>query len=313
MKLLRRSTKCLKFLEENTAATIGNFDGIHRGHQALLERLREQAQRLNLPTLVILFEPQASEFFLGSEAPPRITRLREKLKILKQYNIDYVYCLRFDKNLAKMQAFGFAEQLIFSKLCVKYLIVGKDFRFGHKREGDVTLLQQLSSSWSATVDIYPDLVINEQRVSSTLLRNCLKHSRFEMVKQLLGRDFSMIGRVIHGDGRGRQWGVPTANLNVHRKVLPLQGIFCVLVKRKKHDEFQWIEGVSSLGNRPTVDGSKNLLEVYLFNFDESLYGEIIEVFFLHKLRDEVKFPSVEDLITQIYADIEMAKSYFRND
>jgi len=306
MRLLRGLQHIPEF-DAGTVATIGNFDGVHRGHQALLTALRIQADRLKLPVLVILFEPQPGEYFLSASAPARLSSLREKLTVLRQCGVDYVYCLKFDKRLSLLSATEFAEQFIFSCLRVNYILIGRDFRFGSNRQGDVDLLKTLAKKSAACVQTFADFAIAEERVSSTKIRNMLQRGELSQAANLLGRPYSLCGRVIQGDGRGRQWGIPTANLSLHRINLPIRGVFCVQVQRGK----QLLYGVANIGSRPTVDGSKNSLEIHFFDFDESLYGDLLHVFFLHKLRDEVKFSSIDALIAQIHDDITAAKLFFQ--
>ncbi len=305
MKLLR-GIENLPF-SGGTVATIGNFDGVHRGHQALLMKLHQQADRMQLPATLLLFEPQPAEYFYGWQAPARLTSLREKLLILKQCNIDYVCCLKFNEKLASMPAEAFAEYYFFSLLKAKYLLVGNDFRFGWERKGDINLLKNLAKKRDTVIECFPDFSLTNERVSSTKIRQALAQGQLQRATTLLGRTFGFCGRVMKGDGRGRKWGIPTANLTMHRLTLPLQGVFCVQVRR---GENQWLQGVANLGSRPTLDGSKNLLEIHLFDFDGNLYGELLQVFFLHKLRDEIKFLSVDALITQIHDDIATAKAQF---
>ncbi|MBA2655605.1 MAG: bifunctional riboflavin kinase/FAD synthetase [Tatlockia sp.] len=307
MKLLSRLTDFSNFLN-GSVATIGNFDGIHLGHQALLKNLRLEADRLQLPMIVILFEPQPAEFFRPAQAPPRLTSLREKLTLLKHCKVDYVYCLNFDYELALMSAENFAEKYFFSLLTCRYLLIGQDFRFGQGRCGDVEFLKKLAAKANCRVESFSDFSLLNKRVSSTQIRTALEQGELEQATQLLGRTYSICGRVIKGDGRGRQWGIPTANLAMRRLTLPLKGVFCVKVNR---GEGKLLDGVANLGSRPTVDGSKNTLEINLFDFDEDLYGRMVEVYFFHKLRDEIKFSSVEALIVQIHEDISAAKSEFR--
>ena len=307
MKLLRTVENNLE-LRKGSVAAIGNFDGVHRGHQALLASLKEQSIRLQLPMVVILFEPQAREFFHKQTAPPRLTRLREKIQILSDYGVDYVACLRFNQSLAKMSPDEFATQIIFSNLNVKYLLVGEDFRFGRDRLGDVTMLREIGNASDCTVAQYPDVLINEKRISSTEVRKALQLGVFDRVSLLLGRAYSICGRVIYGSAKGRAWGVPTANLKMTGLTLPLQGVFCVQVRR---DGYQLLNGVANVGCRPTIDGLKQLLEVHLFDFNETLYGERLQVFFLHKLRDEIKFSSLDALIAQIHTDVLTAKMFFK--
>lgn len=306
MKLLRGLTKLPDFAK-GSVATIGNFDGVHLGHQALLKVLREQANKLQVPLVVLLFEPQPAEFFRPEQAPARLTSLREKLAVLKQCKVDYVLCLKFNRNLALMSAQDFAQDYFFSLLKSKYILIGEDFHFGQGRMGNASLLQKLGIREGCVVQTFPDFSIENNRISSTKIRDALAQGKLEYASGLLGRSFSLCGRVIRGDGRGRQWGIPTANLSMHRLMLPLKGVFCVQLRRAQGE---WIKGVANLGSRPTVDGTKNILEIHLFDFDADLYGEMLEVFFLHKLRDEVKFSSVDALIEQIHNDVAAAKAEF---
>lgn len=304
MKLL----KGLQSIEEykgGTVATIGNFDGVHKGHQALLHSLRMEANKLGLPLVVIIFEPQPGEFFQGAKAPARISSLREKLQVLKSAKVDYVCCLKFNSTLSSMDPTEFAARL-FSTFNPSLLMIGKDFRFGRDRLGDVSLLEKLAIPYDSQLHIFPDHTFASERVSSTNVRRALEAGNLQHAHDLLGRTYSMCGRVVKGKGMGRQWGIPTVNLNLHRLTLPLKGVLAVRLKRSS-GQILW--GVANLGTRPTVDGTKNILEVHLFDFDESLYGEIVQVFFKYKLRDEQKFASVEALIQQIHIDIQTAKEW----
>ena len=292
---------------DGTVATIGNFDGLHLGHQALLSQLHAEAMQQNLPAMLVLFEPQPSEFFMKRQAPARLTSLREKIALIQQSQLDYVYCLRFNEALAAMPAEVFAERIIFSHLKVKWLLVGLDFRFGKDRLGDVDLLIAMGRNYGCTVVVFPDFIFQNQRVSSTLIRHNLAHGQLKKASLLLGRSYSLSGRVVYGQGIGRLWGIPTANIGIARINSPLRGIFCVQVRREKGTLLQ---GVASLGTRPTVGGKDLILEVNLFDFNENLYGERLQVYFLYRLRDEVKFATVDELIEQIHHDIHTAKNYF---
>jgi len=304
MKLLR-SVQYLADFEKGVVATIGNFDGVHLGHQSLIKALRAKADKMNLPLVLILFEPQSREYFQKDNAPARLSSLREKLDILRQCEVDFVYCVKFDSTLAMTTASEFAGDHLFSALKVKYLLVGEDFQFGKSREGNISLLRTLGAEYGCEVDTYHDFCIKNERVSSTKIRQALQDSNLDLVAKFLGRTFSLCGRVIRGDGRGRQWGIPTANLSLHRLSLPLHGVFVVQVNLGS----KIVHGVANIGKRPTVDGTKNILEIHLFDFDDSIYGELLQVFFLHKLRDEVKFTSVDALIAQIHNDIAAAKVF----
>ena len=306
MKLLRR-VEHITELTAGSVVTIGNFDGVHRGHQALLAMVRERASQMQLPMVVLLFEPQPGEYFNRQKAPARLYRLREKLQALSRCGVDYVYCLKFDKQLATMSPAEFADDVIFSRLNAKHLLLGDDFRFGLDRGGDLILLRELGHKRGAVVETCPDFCVDQSRVSSTQIRHALYLGELDRAAALLGRQYSLCGRVMHGNGMGRKWGVPTANLSVHLGTLPLSGVFCVQVKRRGKP---LLAGVANIGNRPTVDGSKNVLEVHLFDFDESLYGEMLQVCFLHKLRDEIKFSSVDALIAQIHADVAAARNVY---
>ncbi|AHE66722.1 bifunctional riboflavin kinase/FAD synthetase [Legionella oakridgensis] len=306
MKLLR-GVQNIPAFSAGTVATIGNFDGVHLGHQALLQQARAQADSMQLPLLLVLFEPQPNEYFHGSQAPARLSSLREKLHILRQFRVDFVICLKFNQTLSSMSPVEFAKRIIFSLLNVKLLLIGHDFHFGSKRAGDVKLLTEIASQQASTVQIFSDFTMSDERVSSTKIRQALHDNCLQRAAKLLGRPYSLCGRVVKGDGRGRQWNIPTANLGMHRPNLPLKGVFCVQVKRQGRPI---LAGVANLGCRPTIGGSKNVLEVHLLNFNESLYGELLEIFFLHKLREEVKFSSLEALLAQIHDDIAAAKRYF---
>ncbi|MFI5141971.1 MAG: bifunctional riboflavin kinase/FAD synthetase [Bacteroidia bacterium] len=305
MKLMRGVQPHTDF-SNGVVATIGTFDGVHLGHQNLIRALADKAARLNVPMVLILFEPQPREFFQNDKAPARLSSLREKLDMLKKCQVDYVYCIKFNEALAQTSASDFAKVHLFSRLQVRYLLVGEDFRFGKNREGDVQLLKTLGAENNCEVQLASDFCIINEKISSTKIRQALQQGDLSRAAEYLGRVYSLCGRVVQGQGRGRQWGIPTANLSLHRVSLPLQGVFVVQVKRAD----RIISGVANVGKRPTVDGTKNILEVHLFDFNETIYGEMLQVFFLHKVRDEVKFTSVEALISQIRNDIEAAKQFF---
>ncbi|WP_298625836.1 bifunctional riboflavin kinase/FAD synthetase [uncultured Legionella sp.] len=304
MKLLRGVQHPAEF-DKGVVATIGNFDGIHLGHQNLIKSLRDKADEMKLPLVLILFEPQPREYFQQDSSPARLSSLREKLDMLRLCRVDYVYCIKFDDALAKTTASDFAVKYLFNALNVRFLLVGEDFRFGMNRSGDLQLLQTLGAQYSCQVTTCADFLIEHEKVSSTKIREALQKGNLRLAATYLGRTYSLCGRVIRGDGRGRQWGIPTANLSLHRLSLPLTGVFVVQVTV----DSKLVYGVANIGKRPTVDGTKNILEIHLFDFDESIYGTLLQVFFLHKLRDEVKFTSVDALITQIQLDIAAAKTF----
>lgn len=305
MKLLR-GTQLPAECAQGVVATVGNFDGVHLGHQHLIAALREKARALNLPLVIMTFEPQPREYFHQDKAPARLSSLREKIDVLRLCQVDFLYCFKFQETLAQKSASDFAEIDLFALLKVKYLLVGEDFRFGKNREGDVALLKRLGHAAGCVVETFADRCVASQRVSSTAVRAALQAGDLTLAATYLGRTFSLCGRVARGDGRGRQWGIPTANLNLHHRILPLSGVYVVTVLIQG----VFFQAVANVGKRPTVDGVKHILEVHLFDFDRSIYGQLIQVFFLHKLRDEVKFTSVEALIEQIHDDVAVAKSFY---
>jgi len=299
---LSRQTGCV--------ATIGNFDGMHQGHQAVLQQLALKAKELQLPTTVIIFEPQPQEFFKPTQAPARLTRLREKLAVIKTCApINQVLCLRFDTNLAEMTAPQFIEKILVNGLKIKHLVVGDDFRFGHSRQGDLATLQAAGAYYGFTVESWQTFILAGQRVSSTRVRQALATGDFVKARELLGRPYSLCGRVSYGQQRGQVLGFPTANLLLHRLVAPLYGVFAVQVHGLDRRP---LSAVANLGTRPTMDGKHLLLEVHLFNFKKSIYGRLIEIEFVHKLREEKQFASLEALKEQIQKDVLLTKNIFEN-
>ena len=290
-------------------ATIGNFDGVHLGHQAVIGQLAEKASELCLPTTLITFEPQPQEYFAPQASPPRLMRFREKMQALHRYAVDRVLCLAFNDMLAQMPHTQFIEDILVKGLGLRYLVVGDDFRFGRGREGTFSTLQEAGQKYGFQVVNMHTFSVAGERVSSTRIRQALAKGDMLMAEALLGRDYRMSGRVAHGEKLGRQLGFPTANIHLHRKVSPLQGIFAVEVYGLEREP---LHGVASLGTRPTVDGTRTLLEVYLFDFDEDIYGRHIQVSFRHKLRDEERFDSLEALTAQIKKDVDEAQTFFAN-
>ena len=288
-------------------ATIGNFDGVHLGHQAVLGQLAEKAAELGLPTVLITFEPQPMEYFVPDKVPARLTRFREKMLALQRYSVDRVCCLSFNKRLAKLSAEDFIEQVLIEKLGVKYLVVGDDFRFGSNRTGTFEMLLDAGKKYGFQVVSMHTFEIDAERVSSTRIRAALEKGDMAGAEKLLGRRYRMSGRVAHGEKLGRELGFPTANIHLHRHASPVQGIFVVEVFGLDQEPLQ---GVASVGTRPTVNETKALLEVFLLDFDQDIYGRHIQVSFLKKLRDEEKFDSLDELIKQIQLDVEQAQAYF---
>ena len=304
---LIRGIQNLRPLHHGCVATIGNFDGVHLGHQAVIGQLAEKGSELNLPTLVMVFEPQPLEVFKGDQAPARLTRFREKLRALARFAVDRLLCIRFSSSFAQMSAESFIQDILVKGLGVKYLVVGDDFRFGAGRKGDFEMLQRAGNEYGFEVANLHSFRIGGERVSSTLIRQALAAGNMENAEKLLGRPYRMCGRVAHGDKIGRTLGIPTANIYLHRKVSPVQGIYVVEVFGLKGEPLQ---GVASVGNRPTVGGTKPLLEVYIFDFNDDIYGKYLNVDFLHKIRDEKKFESLDELKKWIEDDIVKAREWF---
>ncbi len=291
-------------------ATIGNFDGVHCGHQAIFKKLKQKADALGLPVVVVIFEPQPQEFFSKDQPIPRLTRLREKLTIMNEYGVDRVVCLRFNDKLAALQATEFIESILIERLAVKFLLVGPDFRFGQRRQGDLMLLKQYGRKYGFEVDSLEPTTCQGKRVSSTWIRNLLQAGDLKQAQALLGHHYRMSGRVVHGDKRGRELNIPTANIHIQRKYSPILGVYAVEVFGISQGG---IKGVANIGHRPTVGGTQTLLEVHLFNFDQDIYGQYVDVDFLHKLRDEERFDSFERLKQQINQDIKDAKAFFHHN
>ena len=290
-------------------ATIGNFDGVHRGHQAVLAQLRQQAARMNLPATLITFEPLPREFFTPQEAPPRLTRLREKLLALHHYGVERVVCLRFDRRLAGLSPEAFIREILVDGMNVKYLVVGDDFRFGEHRAGTFATLQDAGARHGFEVASMHTFRIGDDRVSSTRIREALAHGDLLTASLLLGRPYAMSGRIAHGDKRGRTIGFPTANVYLHRASSPVAGVFAVEVEGIAAAP---VPGVANVGSRPTVDGTRSLLEVHLFDFTDDIYGKYVQVGFLKKLREERRFDSVDALREQIHVDAARARVFFRH-
>ncbi|MDH5300207.1 MAG: bifunctional riboflavin kinase/FAD synthetase [Gammaproteobacteria bacterium] len=303
-----RGLNNLKARHRGCVATIGNFDGVHRGHQVILQRCRELAKRMNLPLLVITFEPYPDEFFARGNEPPRLTRFREKWGLLAQQGVDRVLCLRFNQSLAGMDATDFIRQVLVEGLGVRHLVVGDDFRFGRQRQGDFAMLCQAGKQHGFVVENTSTVAIDSDRVSSTRVRKALQAGELSQAAQMLGRPYFICGHVAHGDKRGRTIGFPTANIHMHRKVVPLKGVFAVSVDGLAANA---LPGVANVGLRPTVDGSRMLLEVHLFDFEQQIYGRHVQVNFHQFIRAEKKFDGLEALKQQIAADSTAARNFFK--
>ena len=296
----------LRSRHRGCVATIGNFDGVHLGHQAVLGQLAERGAELGLPTVVVTFEPHPREFFARGTVPARLTRFREKLQALLRFSVARVVCLRFDQALANMPAAAFIRRLLVEGLAVRYLVVGDDFRFGKGRTGDFAMLRAAGNEHGFQVAAMHTFNVDGMRVSSTRIREALAQDDLVTAEKLLGRPYRMCGRVVHGDERGRAIGFPTANIHLHRDSSPVSGVYAVEVFGLDKEP---LAGVANVGTRPTLGGTQSRLEVHLFDVDSDIYGHYIHVDFLHKLRPEQRFASLEELVNQIRKDAMEARAF----
>ncbi|WP_370298057.1 bifunctional riboflavin kinase/FAD synthetase [Rheinheimera baltica] len=289
--------------------TIGNFDGVHLGHQAVLAKVVAIAKQKQLPSCVMLFEPQPLEVFAGTAAPARLSRFREKYTALAQLGIDRLLCVNFTAAFAAQQPQQFIQQLLLKQLGVEHLIVGDDFRFGKNRSGSFDLLALASVQHQFGLCNTSSLIMAEQRISSTLIRQALAEDNLVLATQMLGRPFSLTGRVRHGRKLGRDLGFPTANVFLYRRKLPVAGVYAITA----NTVFGRFYGVANIGNRPTVQGQRQQLEAHLLDFKGDLYGSQIEVQLQHKLRPEQRFDGLEALQQQIAADVTAAELFFQRN
>ncbi len=301
---LIRGLKGLNDRHRGSVVTIGTFDGMHLGHQALLRRLAEHGRRLSRPAMVLTFEPMPREFLLADgQAPARLTSCRERWRVLERLGCDFLWLLRFGPPLRNLSGEAFAA-LLGEELRTPLVVIGHDFRFGRNGEATAATLSAAGQRLGFEVDVVPPVTVDGERVSSSGVREALARADFEQVRRWLGRPYSMTGRVVRGNRLGRTLGFPTANLQIERRRPPVQGIFAVRVRGAADAE---LPGVASLGTRPTVDGEHTLLEAHVFDFSGDLYGREIEVEFVAKLRDEERFPSLEALVAQMHQDAAQAR------
>jgi len=288
-------------------ATIGNFDGVHRGHQAILARLRERGQALGLPTCVVIFEPQPREYFAPDTAPPRLARLRDKIELLAEEGVDQVLCLAFNQHLSTLSASEFVDAIMVNGLQVRHLEVGDDFRFGCDRAGDFAFLTDAGRRHGFTVEAAQTVMQAGLRVSSTQVRKALTEGNFALAEDLLGRPYRICGRVLHGQKLARQLGTPTANVQLKRRRVPLSGVY---LTSAEIDGQRW-PGIANIGVRPSVAGDgRPHLEIHLLDYTGDLYDQRLAVQFHHKLREEQRFASLEALKSAIDADIAAARAHW---
>lgn len=291
---------------KNCVLTIGNFDGVHHGHQLLLAHLVAKGRELGVPSLLLTFEPLPREFFAGSSVPARLTRFREKITLLQRTELDRVLCLPFNERTRRTSAEWVIDELLHNLLGIRYVVVGDDFRFGKDQVGDYDMLKKAGDHYGFGVSHLGTLTFEHERVSSSRIREVLAEGNFELAEKLLGHPYFIMGRVVYGRQLGRQLGSPTANIRLQRYRAALDGVYAVRVSGLDRT----YEGIANIGVRPTVDGKEPLLEVHIFDFDRDIYGELLTVEFLHKIRDEQTFSGLDALKTQIQADIHTAKTWY---
>lgn len=285
--------------------TIGNFDGVHLGHRRVIAALVDKARTMGVEAAVMVFEPQPQELFSPKTAPARLTRLRDKYVLLKKLGVDKLICVNFNRKFSSLTAQTFIEDLMVEKLAIKHLIIGDDFRFGKNRVGNFDMLHESGKVFDFGVSDTKSFKLSDCRISSTEIRHALENDDLAKAEKMLGRPYSIIGRVFHGDKRGRTIGFPTANVKLKRRVSPVSGVYVVQVNIDNDKVF----GVANIGSRPTVAGVRQQLEVHIFDFNRNIYGEIIEVVLLKKLRKEMKFSDVTELTAQIEKDSLQAQRY----
>ena len=305
---LIRGLSHLEPFKNGCVLSIGNFDGLHLGHRAVIRKLVERGKVLGLPFVIMFFEPQPLEYFLGDNAPSRLMRLREKVIEMAKLPVDNLLIVRFNQNFANRDAEQFIEHILIKTLNVKHLVIGDDFHFGKARRGNFGMLKEKGRLNGFTVEDTGSFQLGGLRISSTLIRDALVAGDLKRAEKLLGHCYSVCGRIAHGDKLGRTIGYPTANIRMHRKNTPVNGVFAVTMTGIDGLEF---EGVANVGTRPTLDGgSKVILETYLFDFNKEIYGRYVEVHFHQKIRDESRFHSLEELKAQIVKDVAETKKIF---
>jgi riboflavin kinase/FMN adenylyltransferase len=287
-----------------SVATIGSYDGLHLGHQKLLGHVLEYAKAEGIPSIVMSFEPTPKEFFSQERPPARLMRFREKFEALADFGVDVFYCPRFDEAMKNISADTFIRRILIHSLNVNHLVIGDDFRFAQDRAGHLETLQRAGAALGFSVEEMSSVIVDDVRVSSTVIRDALWKGDMEQARRLLGKDYRMSGKVIEGNRMGRKLGYPTANVNLNRLQSAVMGIFAVRVSGRNWGP---LDAVASVGTRPTFAGTKPLLEVHVFDFDKDIYGEYIHVDFIARLRSEEKFDDVQDLVEQMHRDSARAR------
>ena len=285
--------------EKATAVTFGVFDGIHIGHQAVIKTLLQRAAQDRLMSVLVGFYPHPLAFLSPERCPPILTPLSKRIEILQQFGIDKIVMLNFDAQIAAMSPESFVEKVLLEKCRAKHVVVGYACQFGKNRAGNAQRLAEISEDYPFDVSIVPPTEINGAPVHSTRIRQALARGDLRWSAQLLGRPYSLIGEVIHGDGRGRQLGFPTANIDTRNQICPPNGVYAIRAKL----EGKWLDGVLNIGTRPTFNELNFQVESYFFDFNETIYGKSVEIFFVEKIRSERKFPNLQSLVQQIQRDI----------
>ena len=291
-------------LRAGSVVTIGSFDGLHFGHKQLLDQVISKSRSMGVPSIVMSFEPTPKEFFSAANPPARLMRFREKFEFLAGYGIDIFYCPRFSLAMRSIRSGDFIRQILVQGMNARHIVVGDDFHFARKREGNIDELRRVQKPLDFAVDQVASIVKGGVRVSSTAIRAALADGNLPLAKSLLGRPYRMSGRIIKGRQVGKALGYATANVDLRRRQSAVLGIFAVQVSGLKEGV---VSGVASVGTRPTFDLVKPLLEVHLFDFNRDIYGEYIHIDFIARIRDELKFESVEELVAEMDADAENAR------
>ena len=307
---LIRGIHNIQSADRGCVLTIGNFDGVHFGHQRIIKELVVKAKQLNLVATVMVFEPQPQEVFAKQSSPARLTRLRDKYNLLAELGVQRLLCVNFNQEFANQTASHFIENLLVKRLGTKQLIIGDDFRFGKNRLGDFAMLNEYGKRLSFNVTDTASYKMSNCRISSTEVRKALEHDELKRAESMLGRPYAITGRVVHGEKNGRKFGFPTANVLLKRLVSPVAGVYAVKIDIKSKEESNKpYFGVANIGCRPTLNGIRQQLEVHVFDFDQDLYGKKIEVTMLKKIRSEIKFSSIDALKEQISKDSEQARLF----
>lgn len=293
-----------ELVADGSVATIGSYDGLHLGHQKLLRQVLEYSKAEGIPSVVMSFEPTPKEFFSQERPPARLMRFREKFEALAEFGVDVFYCPRFNEAMKNISAATFIRRILIHSLNINHLVIGDDFRFAQDRAGHLQTLQRAGAALGFSVDEMPSVIVDDVRVSSTVIRDALWTGDMEHARRLLGKDYRMSGRVVEGNHMGRKLGYPTANVNLNRLQSAVMGIFAV---RVSGPDWGPLDAVASVGTRPTFAGTKPLLEVHIFDFDEDIYGEYIHVDFIARLRSEEKFDDVQELVEQMHRDSARAR------